>query len=350
MPVPAMLAAIGWKPQTAFETYPTGAYYWHKMLESTFQPVEFVQLFPPEVGGGLLPAGVFKGGVYSGGALNCAPRLDEALGFLIWNLCGTATVTGSGPYMHVFPGRNDNQLPNNWLTFRRMIQNEDGSNFGETYQDCRLGSLIISGVPGNLVNLRMQTLGMLPVPTDPASGEGWAPSTDNGGYEPYTGVPITTVSDLFFDGVAMKKVQNVTITINNNLPNPRDMLVIGQYTPLDFPVLQRSVTVQMTAFWQSPALYKKVYYGAGSTWTPALMSDTFEVNFRTPGNLAGQAYPGILGFWVNTGAISWQCEPIDLRGGDLVVMRMTGTVNALASDEEWRIYLQNSRSTAYAAG
>jgi hypothetical protein len=348
-----MTSAIGWKAQSAQGTAATGAFYWHRAVECSFQPIELVQAFPPELGGTLLPAGLYKGGYWVGGALNLVPRVDQNIGWLLWSFAGTgAAPTGSGPYVHVFPGQNDAAVPNKWLTFHRMIPKSSGTYYGEEYVDCKVTDLVLNAVPGSVLNLRANVLGISATPSDDLSGHtsGWAPLSDNSGYEVYSGAPIATCAGLpILGGICPSGVNSVTITASNNIPDPRTMLVLGSYAPMDYPVLQRTVTVETNLFWQDATIVKNIRYGGGSSWTPALYTSysPFDVSFVTPGNLAGGAYVGTLGFWAASGAITWQVRSVDTRGGDVVVMRLLGTVNSLSSGQEWRFYLKNAKNSQY---
>jgi len=350
MPVPSVNAAVGWKSQTAKGSAATGAFYWHKQTSSSFMPVELVQPFPPELGGDMLPSGLYKGAYWTAGSLNMVPRVDQALGWLLWSFSGSGAISGAGPYMHTFPGQQDNFVPEKWLTFRRRVPKVGGTYFGETFQDCKVNALTINGTPGSILTMRADVAGLSSTVTDPCSGEGWTPSTDNGGYDAFSGAPITCVSGFEMpDGTPITLINSVTITLNNNAPDPRQMLVIGNYSPVDIIPLSRTITIEATAFWEDAVMYKNIVYGGGTTWTPTLYTgySPLEIYFQTPGNLAGGAYAGVLGFWAAANAVTWSVRPIDTRGGDIVVLSLQGQVNALTSGEAWRLYLQNAKSTAY---
>jgi len=350
MTVPSMNAAIGWHPQVDFDTEFTGnPFYWHKAVSNSFQPIELVQPFPPELGGTLLAGGLYKGGYYAGGDINMVPRLDNNLGWLLWSFAGSASITGSGPYTHIFPGMRDKVVPDKWLTFRRIIPEAGGTFFGEAYANCRVQDIILTAQPGSILNMRASVLGITSTPTSSAAGAGWDPDTD-GGYELYTGAPIACKGHVELpDGEPLSDINSATIRLSNGGPNPQQMMVLGQYTPADIPVLSRTITVELTAFWRNATIWKNIHYGGGSTWTPELYQgySPFDISFETPGNLNGKGYGGSLGFWAAANAITWQARPIDTRGGDIVVMQLVGTVSDVAAGEQWKLLLNNGRSTRY---
>ena len=350
MAVPSMPGAIGWAPQTIKGTAASGAYYWHKAREVNIQPVEIVRTFDPEIGGSLLPAGAYKGGYWTAGDMDLIPRLDEHLGWLLLSFAGSATVTGSGPYTHIFPGQADTIIPNKWLSMRRMIPKEDNSFFGETFTDCRVMGLQIAAVPGTVLTMRATVQGLGVTPNDNATGVGWAPTTDQGGYEPYQGAPLATASGFEMpQGTPIELITNVQLQMQMGAPNPTDEMVLGSYSPHAITPLSRSIQITATAFWTDAQMYKNLYYNNGAAWSPTLYTSysPFLMSFRTPDNLSGLNYPGEIGFYAAANAILWRCEPINLRGGDVVVLRLTGFVVDTAG-EDWGIYIKNGRSTVYA--
>lgn len=350
MPLPSMNAAIGWKPQSAKDSSPSAPYYWHKMLNSNFSIVEQVRPIPPELGGTLLPDGMYKGGYWSRGRIDFIPRLQDHFGWLLWSLSGSAYASGSGPYHHVFPGQPDTLVPDKWLSFRRVIPVSGNAFFGETFANCKIGSFSLRAVPGQMLQCSVDVLGMAATGQDNASGSGWDPTTD-GGYEAYTGIPIATVSGFELpEGQAMTNVQSANLTIDNGITDPASMMVLGSYTPVDYVALTRNITVEATVFWENATLYKNVYMNGGTSWSPIVYQNysPFEMWFKTPNNLPGTAYQGELGFYANVGAITWTVTPVELRGGDIIVLNFVGTVNAISSGQAWQLYLNNSRSTVYA--
>ena len=206
-------------------------------------------------------------------------------------------------------------------------------------------------MPGQILSCSAEVRGLTVAATDPASGEGWAPTTDSSGFESYTGIPIATVSGFEMpDGVALTNINNVTLTIDNGPADDAAMLVLGSYSPHDILPLARTIRIEATAFWENATQYKNLYFNGGTSWSPIVYQSysPFDMYFSTPGNLPSVAYPGTLGFYAASGAISWTITPMEIRGGDVLVLNLVGLVNAVTTGEAWKLYLANSRSTLYA--
>lgn len=351
MAVPSMNAAIGWKPQSAQGVAATGEFYWHKAQNSNFSIVEQIRPLPPELGGGLLPDGVTKTAYWTKGRIDFVPRLQQHIGWLLWSLAGSGALTGNGPYQHLFPGRADDIIPDNWLTFRRLVPNADGTMYGETFTDCKVTGFTLRAVPGQLLTCSVNVSGLTAAATDPAAGVGWAPMTDNSGYESYSGIPIATVGGFEMPkGMALNNINSAALTIDNGPADDAAMLVLGSYSPHTVLPLARSIRIEVTAFWTGATIYKNVYMNGGTSWSPIIFTgySPFEMYFHSPSNLPNKAYPGTIGFYAAPGAISWTVTPLELRGGDVILLNMVGMVNAVTSGDAWEIYLKNGRSSLYA--
>jgi hypothetical protein len=337
--------------QTAQGVYPSTStpLYWHRMREFNFSPVQLENVFDPEVGGTLLPSGAYKAGYWVGGDGDTFPRLDHAIGYLFRSFAGGVTSTGlagqsaTKAMMHVFPGRPDNQIPDVWMTFRRIINGLHGDTMGEEYRDNRVLSLTLTGAPGAPFGMRFGIQG-LDVAYNPApAGAGWAPNTDNGGYEDYPGVPLATKGTIdLHTGQKATNIQNVQITLAAGGMNPQQEMVIGSYHPTGITTLARNVTIQASMFYTDKTMYNNLYYNGGSSWSPVVWSspNPFVVEFETPDNIYGTPkVAGKVGFWAPK--MMWRMDPIGLRGGDVISCRLTGVVLDNGAQDSWRLYLVN---------
>ena len=353
MSISALTGGLGWKIQSAQGVPATGAFYWHKVSRMTAQPVELIQPFPQEIGGALLPAGMFKAGYWSQVAFECAPRLDANIGWLFLSFTGSGQVSGAGPYTHSFIGVREQLALSRWMTFRRLIPETDSTYFGEELQDTKVSGLTLTLDAASLAQMTIQASGLGVVPIATPSGVGWSPATDNGGVESYTGTPITACGAITMaNGEKLLTVSSATIDFNSGSPPPREEMVVGSYVPHDISILQRAITVRQIMFWQNADLYNEIYNGGGTAWSPIPYApdEVYEVWVETPGNLDGLGYKGRLGFRSAPGAMVWQMRPIDLRGGNIVVCELLGTVIDVpdVNGVIWYLYLINGRAAAYA--
>lgn len=343
MSTPSVTASVGWYPLSGkgYRPVPTQQFYWHPARRATMGPVQLQRPLDRELGMSMLPHGVYKGGVYSAGIMDIHPRVDDALAMLIYGLAGTVTSTGSGPYLHIF-GRNDDTLPNKYMAFRKMIPLASGSYFGETYWDGKVMSMAFNAQAGMAMTMQVGVQALEPVPNNAPSGAGWQPTSDQGGYEEYTRVPIAARAAIEMpDGTPVTNFRNLSIAIGTGAPNPEAEMVLGSFFPHDITTLSRDITISGQVFWQNATLYSNMYYGGGSSWswTPYTGGAPFDAAFETPSNcLSFNSITAMLGFTAQK--VIWACQPIDLVGGDIVVMDMIGTVVNNVSWEDWRLYMR----------
>jgi hypothetical protein len=347
MATSAMTGALGWAPQAALGTAGLAAdTYWHKALDVGMAQTSLDNTFPPEVGGTLLPSGAFRGGYWVGGDVSMIPRLTKAIGWLLYAFAGSVSSTGSGPYMHIFPAGADDTIPTKYMTFKKIVPVTSGNTMGEIYQDCKVMGLQIDATPGNMITMRVNALGLSSTFVDNPTGAGWAPSTDNGGYEAYTAAPIACGGTFELpDGTPITSMTNVSLNLALGGMNPQQEMVLGSYSPDDITILSRNITVTGTFRWKNSTLYRNLTYNGADAWSPIVWTggQPFEVNFETPTAVFNSA-TGVLGLWAQT--MTWSAQPLRLRGGDIVVMQMTGTVlDTGDASQDWRLYLRNSTSS-----
>ena len=299
----------------------------------------------------MLPDGAFKGAVWVAGDVDMIPRLDESIGWILLAYSGAAqasSVANGSAYKHYFPGVPDTFVPNKWLTARRLTPASAAADeFGETFIDLKPTQIVFNVTPGNVLGMRTTFGGLFLAErvTDPRHATpAWAPS-----YEDFTGVPIATRGAFnMYNNTPFRRVTNLTLTLGIGAPDARQELVVGQYYPHDITPLSRQIQVAFTAFYTDADLYKKLSYADGASWSPVVWeAGAFNCYFQTPSDTVFGAgtKPGELGF--QAARMFWRADPITLRGGDTVVMRVTGTVLKAASEAttDWSVWLQNSKSS-----
>jgi hypothetical protein len=346
MAVGAITGAIGWALQSAKATPACPEhFYWHKAREVTIQPVPQQGVFDPEVGGSLLPSGAYKAGVWVAGEMDIYPRIGGSILPLLYSLAGSYNKAGgAAPFTYTLPdGGIDAGNPNTWLTFRRIIPTT-GNSYGETFQDCRVTGFSITAQPGNPLTARVQVLGISAAPTDNPSGAGWSPTgatPDNGGYESFTFVPITTkVSGNTSWPTGMTAPRELQINVALGTQQPQREMVVGSYFPDDLTPLSRSVTLATTVNWKNKTLYDSIQYKVDGSFNPEIFVSPITVEFLTPGTVLAGPTEGVLGF--NAVNVTWQATPIGLRGGDVVAMRLQGSVIDNAGlGVDWKFMVKN---------
>ena len=116
---------------------------------------------------------------------------------------------------------------------------------------------------------------------------------------------------------------------------------MGNYYPYDFPVTGRQISLSFACLWESKTLYESLYYSAGD-WSPTVYSSSVEIVVESTGNITGST-PYSLTFYGQD--IDWSCQPIQLMGGELVAMQMSGIVTDASSGFDWYLKLQNGTAS-----
>jgi len=133
----------------------------------------------------------------------------------------------------------------------------------------------------------------------------------------------------------------MTIEMVNGAPDMRQVLVLGDYYPYDFPVLGRYVTFRFVHLWRNKTLYDQLYY-SGTSWTPIIKSGYMDVRTQSPGNITGST-PYQLKFYAQN--CQFTCTPVRLAGGELITMEVIATVAQATSGFDWYIALQNGTAS-----
>lgn len=349
----ALTGAIGWAPQVDKTTPGSLANTkWHAGRMVNLALGELTQQFDQEIGGSLLPGGMMKLARWAEGDFECYPRTQEALGWLLYSLIGKVATTGGAAagYTHKFPGAatRDNTIPNRWLTLRRITPADDPADYlGETFVACKVTSLTVTGAAGSVLTARFGFSGIEvgTVVMDPANaGSPWEVVTEDS-----EGVPVTPESNATFsDGTAFDALQQVAITIANQVQDARQELQVGSYARRNVTMLGRQVQISGTRFYDDPVMYRKIRYGAGTgtDWDKKIFfgGNQLSLVFKTQDDtLYGSNNDQQGEFGLTAKRVAWAAEPLTMQGGNPMALQVTGTVlKALgAESEDYQIVLKN---------
>jgi len=341
--------AFGFFPQTAVATEPTvDEYYWMEGNLVQPGPQQLVRNVGQTVGGSFLPARSLKTAAWSGGRLVLPPVMVGYLGWFFHAFAGSYSGVDNtdGTFTFTFPDSGlDNDPPAaRYLAFHKIIPVDGGGNFAETMLDQIPHTITLGCVPGELATCQMDFLGRSFSSEDDASGTGWTP----GDYEDIGILPLITKGHFELpDGSAADNATGVTIELRNLIPDLRRVLVAGSYYPLGFPVMGRALTVSWTALWKNATLYKACYYNASGAWNPSVYSTDLDILMESPLDAYGTGLDLPMSLKFFGGQVEWEAEPISLQGGDLIEMRMTGTLTNTASGTDWYLALTNEQAVDY---
>lgn len=287
------------------------------------------------VGGNFMPGDSVKTAAFSGGSLVMPPPLDDYIGWLLYAFAGSASSVdnGDGTYTHYFPEGADSTAPTKYLTGRRSVPG--AAVMYEQMIDLVPARMMFGFTPGEFTTLRSDLIGRTPSNPD---GGAWSFTGAKG----QSSIPIGCSGTFELpDGTAVETSSAVQLDLQNIIPNIQDVLTLGSYYPFDFPVLGRNITVSFQHLWETKTLYESMYYTGGS-WNLDLYNTDLDFEVESNGYITG-ALPYKLKFYGQN--VQWQCQPLELRGGDLVRLQMVGTVAAADSGHDWYLALTNGTSS-----
>lgn len=328
------LGKVWFGPQVAKET-PATTYYGFKGNAVDLAPGQLFRNVGPLVGGSFLPGGSIKTAAFGGGGIVMPPSLDDFIVWLLYAFAGTCTSNdmGDSTYEHVMPSGADSSAPGKYLTGRRMIPGT--ANQYEQMEDLVPTRILLGITPGEYVTMRYEAIGRTISAPD---GSAWTYTPKN-----EVSVPIACRGGLELpDGSSLATATGATLELVNVVPDLRRVLVVGSYYAYDFPVTARAITLSFTHLYETKTLYENFYWN-GTAWQPSIYSTSMDVYVQSPGDITGAALPYQLKLWASN--VDWSCEPIGLVGGDLVEMRITGTVAAAASGFDWYFNVRNGTAT-----
>ena len=319
--------------------------YWlaHKALAVDFGIVEAQAVSDPEVGGTPYPTGAYKSGEWVAGGGTIQARLKTAFATLLYGLTGYCSDMGAfdvegnaaaSTESKQFPMRRDtpeNSVSLPWMAVRKYIPGAaTGEDMEEVGVDCRVAAMRIA-VPANgpviVTPAFVGRKGYLADTAFPA----WA-AADN-----FDSVPISTKGHIKLDAEntvpplstgTEYPALGCTIDIANGITTPAQEMIIGDYHPDDFAVLNRTVIITWVYKWQDDQLYRAIVAnegtGAAIDWSPIIFKKAFELLVESPGNITG-AFPYQLYCYAPSVSFMSQGSP-RLAGGGMLAINLVGTV------------------------
>lgn len=320
--------------------------YWHqhKALAVDFGIVEAQAVSDPEVGGTPYPTGSYKTGEWVAGGGTIQPRLTTAFAALLYGLTGrcsdmgavdvegaaVASVQSKQFAMRRDTAANSTSLP--WMTVRKYIPGAaSGEDMEETGVDCRVAAMRIA-VPANG-----------PVICTPAwvGRKGFLADTGFPAWlaaDEFTSCPISTKGHikLHTEDAAPPltagteyPAMGCTIDITNGLTTPAQEMIIGDYHPDDYAILNRTVIITWVYKWQDDVLYRQIVANAGTgaaiDWSPIVFKKAFELLVESPNNIGATSQAYQLSCYAPSVTFMSQGSP-RLAGGGMLAINLVGTV------------------------
>jgi hypothetical protein len=344
---------------------------WFPFTGMPYGPTQPVAGLPLEAGSSIVPRGSYKSGIWGAGQINLIPRMVDDVGMLLVATMGKDTVqsnkkiqagatlaTQTGSYVHEFTFDTlESTLP--YFTVRRVL--EGVPKLGEVIQDNRVASADFNLPAIGPLTANLNMMGRIPstldmyVP-DLDSGDPWALASVAYDDEKAFALSVDPASAVYFDGVAFPAT-GLSFTMNNNLLQPDQARTVGSQTPLDFPVLNRALTIQATVFLEDYNFYRDLFAGghtSGDTkWSTTIKAGDIDFRAVSPRTYTanGDAVQYTFQLVTNDDNVEWAMNaPMPMTPGQPLILTLTGTVQKPTTPGVAYCYMrfQNTTSTAYA--
>jgi hypothetical protein len=285
----AQVGGFGIYPQDALgqTDATTEDFYWFMGNMFDVGPQQILRDLGQLVGGGLLPLGQVKTGVFSGGRAVMPPILDSQLWWMFYAFAGSVEAEAGeqvvgNVYKHYMPDKTagDDTPPDKYLCIHKILPT-DGDDVGEELRDQTVVRLQLGITGGEFVTFQSDFMGKRPVKFV-ATGAGW----DKDPHIPKgkRSVPIAARSAGGVQlpiGSSLEAVQAVVIDMVNLIPAFRDVAQVGSFDPHSFKVLGRTPVLTLSQLYHTADLYNSAFYSGSGEWEPDVFNTDFEVDAQS---------------------------------------------------------------------
>lgn len=335
MAVTAQAGIFGFGPQAAMES-PATDFYRHKATLIDLGVNDDIRVGPMEIGSGPFPTFPYKAGYIVGGGVELMPRLESSLGWLLYAALGKCATSGTHTndvYTHTFTPLPADKSFVRWLSLRKYIPMKEGvasTDIGELYTDCKPVGLTLTLPNDAPITARWDFMGRSFALVDDVTPWTWENS-----YEDWASIPVGCElgGAIAFTGGGLSGLEmpvvGARVTFANQNLDIRQEKVYGSPELEDITIISRQITFDCTIKWNNPEIYKAILTGSnvGTAWSSKPMTGSLQVD------MVGSGFPGTGGnttvkysLGITAAEVMWQMNgPIQLAGGQAVIMRFTGT-------------------------
>jgi len=336
---------------------------------------------PMEMSGALLPRSAYKGASFVSGAVEIIPRTGGShLHWVLMSMGSSYAHKLDGSAHDHYYGTGDNPIaawdptneaskaasgggPNNksyFLSAKRVFPKPDGNasiqtRSGETYEDLRVMAASLTFAPGSPVTMQLGFVGRkssFVADTSAGSASYWYPAykdlaTDFPGLPDNSTFCLGVRGELNMpDGGTSLNISatGATVDIQAAMTTPQEEQILFSYHPETFEIKARNVTVTINVKRNVLAMYRNIYFGGGSDWSPVVWGNgsPFSIVAKTASDTAFSSFAGEIEFWAQD--IAWEMKPIVSKPGQILGAQIVGTVlepeNGSAA---WYIRVRNDR-------
>jgi len=316
-----------------------------------------------------LPRGIFKTGVHAQGGIDIIPRLDNRIGYFLECVTGAVStytdqtiaqvIAGSGSETgvntHLFGRQDLDSYAIPYFTAHRLLPHDDTTKeVGEIFQDCHMQGMVLDIPSADLVTARFDMLGR-------AIGD---PAWD---INPGWGVPTFDDDDTFLVTACLGSVKlsvdggtpgsltefdarTARLTWMNNLLPPNRTRRIGNAHPKDFPVMSRTIGVDLTIFLDDYDVYVQTFGGPAAPvtdtgWSCTPLDGDIDVTLLSPALIGATTEYHQLRFLTDQGNCKIICRPIVLAPNQPVLLAIRCTITEVVTGRPFYLYTQNGTAS-----
>jgi hypothetical protein len=277
-----------------------------------------------------------------------------------------ADTAATGSHVHTFAFKaKQSDIP--YAMVRKMI--EGPVPLGEETVDNRIGQMELTLPSVGPMTCAIDLNGRTPTSrnlfyTDPLNSGTPDTNTGKGGWydAALNGYDDDTAFGLSVDPLSVVKIAGgaipctgVVITMANNLQQADAGRIIGDMTPIDFPVLSRAMTIRAQLFMADDYIYRQIFAGSatGRKLSSKIMSGDLDFRSYSPVGISPAATPDTqyaLQVLTTDGNVDWSLQgAVDPKPGQPLSLTLMGTVRRPATPgaDYVRVRLQNGIASAY---
>ncbi len=274
------------------------------------------------------------------------------------------SVTGSNVHTFVFKAKQSD-IP--YVMVRKLI--EGPTPLGEETVDNRFGQMELTLPNVGPMTCSLELNGRTPTSrnlfyADPFNSGTPDTNTGKGGWydAALNGYDDDTAFGLSVDPLSVVKIAGgaipctgCVITMSNNLQQPDAGRIIGDMTPLDYPVLNRAMTIRAQLFMTDDYIYRQVFAGSatGRKLSSRIMRGDIDFRSYSSVGISPVASPDTqyaAQVLTEDGNVEWSLQgAVDPKPGQPLALTLVGTVQraATAGKEYALVRLQNGVTSAY---
>lgn len=268
--------------------------YWFRGNLFDMAPMEQTRELGDLVGSGLLPGGLLKTGIASGGRAVMPPALDDYIWWLVYAAAGAQesspdVVETGAIYKHYAPDKTAGDLtwPAKYLAAYRIVPSH-GTDLGEILLDQTVARIQFGFAGMEIVTFQADFMGKDPYSED-ADGSGvWEKVNAAKGQ---LSVPIGSLPVNSFQvpvATSVEGAQAIMVDVANRIPGIRDVAQVGQYGPHSWPVLGRAVVATVRQLYTSSDLYRSMIYDAAGNWNPIVFNSSLQISGQSPNYIGAE--------------------------------------------------------------